>query len=150
MQRVPSARGYTAFVEAVLRLAPFARDGARGGLRVPDDAAGWASFRRADALLRAAPDAARHLPSIAALHALVLATLCDLDRADGALARSATFHPEPSRETTLAGQEIALRRGEGDAVRQLVEAGLRMPEGRGDPWLLALRDTVDHAPACPP
>jgi hypothetical protein len=150
MQRVPSARGYTAFVGAVLRLASFARDGARGGLRVPDDAAGWASFQRADALLRAAPDAARHLPSIAALHALVLATLCDLDRADEALARSGAFHTEPSRETTLAGQEIALRRGERDAVRQLVEAGLRMPEGHGDPWLLALLEATTRAPACPP
>jgi hypothetical protein len=150
LRDVPTARGYVRFVEAALRLAPFARDGARGGLRVPEDTAGWASFQRADALLRAAPDLARHLPSVAALHAIVLATLCEPERAEAALARSAVFELAPSRETTLAAQEIALRRGEREAVRQLVEAGLRMPEGRGDPWLLALREATEHAPVCPP
>jgi hypothetical protein len=146
----PTARGYVAFVRATLELAAFARDGGRGGLRVPTDAAGWAVYRRADARLRTLPDVARDLPAVAALYAVVLATLCRPEEAEEALARSTVFHPEPTREPTLAAQEIAIRRGERDAVRGLVEAGLRMPEGREDPWLLALRDATVRPPACPP
>ena len=126
------------------------RTRAHRGLRVPSDAAGWSVFRRADARLRTLPDVARDIPAVAALHAIVLATLCEPDRADDALARSVAFHPEPSRETTLAAQEIAIRRGGREGVRELVEAGLRMPEGRDDPWLLALREATLRTPACPP
>jgi hypothetical protein len=147
---VPTARSFVNFVRAGLDLAPFARDGGHSGLRMPADAADWSVFRRAEARLRALSPDAHDLAAVAALHAVVLATLCEPERAEEVLARSAEFHLEPSRETTLAGQEIAIRRGERAAVRQLVDAGLRMPEGRGDTWLLALRDATEHPPACPP
>ncbi len=150
LARHDTARGFDRWTRALLLLAPFARDGGRGGLRTPEDAAGWAIYRRADALLTGLPESTRDLQTVAATRALVKAILCDTESGEAALAQSAAFTAEPSRESTLAAQELALRRGGRDAVRAFVEAGLALPQGRDDPWLRALREAVDRPPACPP
>lgn len=146
---VASDRGYRHWVWALLALAPLARDGDRGGLRPAEGPNDWTRYRAAAGLLAATPAAARDLPTVAALEALVRATLCDFEGADEALARSTSFVTQPGRETVLAEQELALRRGQREGVRAFVEAGLAMPEGHDDPWLRGLEAELSRPPRCP-
>ncbi|MFI5309138.1 MAG: hypothetical protein ACHQ53_17410, partial [Polyangiales bacterium] len=139
--------GYRGWVEGVLELKPFMRAGRDNGLRSPVDPGEVAIFRRAEARLARAASAAQHVPVAHAYHALVAAALCHLDAAERALALARA--EGESRETLLGAQEVALRRGQRDAVRAFLARAHALPQARTDPWLAALSDGLRSPPRCP-
>lgn len=147
LRHEPGTSGYLGWVEGILALAPLRRGGASDGFRWPRDERDWAIYRRARPSIA---EAARHVadvPVVMALHAAVSAVFCDFDAAAPAVARA--LGDQPSREPLLAAQEVKLRQGQVDQVRQVVTAARALPEGRDDPWLAELASGLERAPACP-
>jgi len=150
LARLPAhenTEGYRGWVQSVLALEPFMREGRESGLRPPENATEVAVFRTAEARLARAASAAQFVPVVHAYHALVAAALCDLDRAEGALALARI--EGDSRETLLGAQEVALRRGRLDDVRAFLTRAESMPQAKTDVWLAALREGLRSPPRCP-
>jgi hypothetical protein len=147
LSKVEGTGGYRAWVEGVLALAPLRRGRPEDGFRWPRSEADWAAYRDARALIDQAAAHAADVPVVSALQSLLAAIFCDFDVADVALARALV--EGASREPLLAAQEIALRKGDRDKVRALVEAGRAMPAGAGDAWLAELAAGLSSAPSCP-
>lgn len=147
--RTSGAQGYVPWVRGLRLLAPLRRGRVQDGFRWPLDAADTARYRAAALQLRLATQGLPGVPAMLSMLALVEATLCRLDAADEALA-SAIEEVEPNRQSMLAAQEIALRRGRVQQVNQLVQSALARPEAREDRWLAELSRGVQHPPSCPP
>jgi hypothetical protein len=143
----PGAQGYASWVRGLRALAPLQRGRVQDGFRWPTGAAETARYRNAARHLRQAVAALPGVPAMLSLLAVVEATLCNLDAAEAALAR-ALKEVEPNRQTMLAAQEIALRRGQEQQVGQLVRAALSRPEARGDLWLAELARGIEQPPSC--
>jgi hypothetical protein len=148
MRREPGTSGYLGWVEGILTLAPLRRGGASDGFRWPRDEHDWALYRRARPSIAEAALHVADVPVVMALHAALNAVFCDFSTATRAVDHA--LGDQPSREPLLAAQEIKLRQGRADEVRQVVTAARALPEGRADPWLAELASGLDNAPACPP
>jgi hypothetical protein len=147
LAQLPNTEAVVAFGSALDALAPLVRAGAHDGLRTPTSPVEWSRLAQARALLETARGAAPHVPSVAALSALVHALSCELAEAEAELAEARA--EGDSRETLFTTQELALRAGSHDAVARFVALGQRDPRARGDAWLSALSASVGSTPACP-
>jgi hypothetical protein len=133
----PDAQGFAAFVRAMLRLRPLAREAGWAGYRAP------ASPEEAARVEQAARElaAARHrvdggVPALDAQLALVNALACHLDEAERHLEEAR--RERESRETLFAAAEIALRRGDRETVAAFLREARATPEGAADAWVRAL------------
>lgn len=147
LRREPGTSGYLGWVEGILALAPLRRGGASDGFRWPRDERDWALYRRAQPSIAEAALHVADVPVVMALHAALSAVFCDFATATRAAERA--LGDRPSREPLLAAQEIKLRQGDTDEVRQVVTAARALPEGARDPWLAELASGLERAPACP-
>jgi hypothetical protein len=143
-----NVRGYRGWVEGVLALEPFLRAGATAGVRPARDATEAAQLARVQAQLERAARGAKGVPIVHAYLGLVAAARCELEIARREL-DEARFESE-SRETLLGAQEIALRKGESEALRAFLAQAARMPGAQDDIWLAALRDALATPPRCVP
>jgi hypothetical protein len=141
-----NTRGYAGWIRAVLELEPLLRQGRDNGLRPAANAAERDVLERAQRWLGRAAKGAEGVPIVHAYHALVAAARCDLDVAERAL-EQARWEGD-SRETLLGAQEIALRRGRVEEVRDFLARASAMPNAAGDPWLAALREGLRSPPRC--
>ncbi len=143
----PGGAAFAAFVRAMLRVRPLARDGGWAGYRAP----GSPDERAALALARHELDGTLRwtgpLPVLLAQRLLLAISACELEAADGALplAREGA----ESRETLFGAAELALRRGDERFVRDFVARASAMPEARDDAWLAALATELDAHLRCP-
>jgi hypothetical protein len=140
-------RGYRGWIRGVLALKKLRREGGNNGFRPPANAAEVATLQQVMPWLERAAKGAEGVPVVHAYHALVAAALCDLDAAETALAL-ARWEGE-SRETLLGAQEIALRRGEQQELREFLQRASAMPGAANDGWLAALRQGLVSGPRCP-
>jgi hypothetical protein len=140
-------RGYRGWIRAVLALKKQRREGGNNGLRPPANAAEAATLKQVAPWLARAARGAEGVPVVHAYHALVAAALCDLDAAQSAL-ELGRWEGE-SRETLLGAQEIALRRGETQEVREFLQRAGAVPGAENDGWLAALRQGLVAPPRCP-
>jgi hypothetical protein len=143
----PNSDGYRDFVYAFLALRPQLRAGGSNGIRTPMSGGEVARLDRIERWLGRAAAGAESVPALHAYHALAAAALCRLDVADRALA-DARFEGE-SRETLLGAQEVALRRGEREAVETFLHQAAQLPGAANDAWLAALRAEARTPPRCP-
>jgi hypothetical protein len=141
-----NTRGYAGWVRAVLALQPLLRSGRDNGLRPAVSDAERAVLERAQRWLARAAKGAEGVPIVHAYHALVAAARCDLDAAQHAI-EQARWEGE-SRETLLGAQEIALRRGQLESVRDFLRRAAAMPGAATDPWLNALGESLRAPPRC--
>jgi hypothetical protein len=142
-----SSRGYTSWVRAVLALRPLLREGQANGLRAPASAEERALLDRVQPWLARAAQGAERVSLVQAYHALVAIARCDLSTAEHALEEARA--EGDSRETVLGAQELALRRGQGEAVAAFVREAEALPQAQGDAWLAALRAGLARPPVCP-
>ncbi len=140
----PNTVGYRAWVNGVLALRPFLRDGGRAGVRPPVDTAERAMLKRVLGELRRTAQGAPGVPIVHAEHAVVAAALCELDEAEGAMQAARAEHG--SRESLFVEQEIALRRGHAADVQAFLDRARALPEAAGDPWLEALQRELASPP----
>lgn len=142
----PDARAFAAFVRAMLRLRPLAREGGWAGYRPPRTDAERAQAAQAAREMRRVQARAPRVPLLNAHAALVAALACDLDEARARLddARAA----RESRETIFGAAEIDLRAGDEAAVRRFLERARRMPGGASDAWVAALEDELGAGVRC--
>jgi hypothetical protein len=143
---LPSARGYRSWVLALRTLASLRRGRAQDGFRWPRTAADRSRYEAAARQLRSAA-VDLNVPTVWSFTAAVEAMLCNLDAAEAALAK-AVDEFGVNRMSMLVGQEIALRRGNTAAVKQMVHAALARPQARGDAWLAELAGGLRKPPAC--
>lgn len=149
LARLPAhenTHGYEGWVRAVLALRPLLRNGRDNGLLPAANDGERAALERAQRWLARAAKGAEGVPIVHAYHALVAAARCDLDAAQHAL-EQARWEGE-SRETLLGAQEIALRRGQVEAVRDFLQRAAAMPGAEADPWLAVLREGLRSSPRC--
>lgn len=144
---LPGTSAYRGWVEGVLTLAPLRRGRPGDGFRWPVNANEWATYEKALPLLQRAGDALGFIPIVSAVYAEVATVLCQFERAERALAKATS--EEASREPLLVAQELALRRGQVEQVRRVIEQARALPEGKDDPWLAELARGVDDPPSCP-
>lgn len=142
----PNVRAYVAWVDALLALRPLARSAGEAGFKAPETPTERAAVRGALAKLRPLREVLDEVPILTAYHALTAVLACELDEADGVL--DAIREEDRSRETVLAAQELAVRRGERDEVRAFLAQARAMPEAKGDVWLAALEAALDGPPLC--
>lgn len=147
LRHEPGTSGYLGWVDGILALAPLRRGGASDGFRWPRDEHDWDLYRRARPSIAEAAVHVADVPVVMALHAALSAVFCDFATATRAAERA--LGDQPSREPLLAAQEIKLRQGNTDEVRQVVTAARALPEGLRDPWLAELASGLTRAPACP-
>ena len=144
---LPGTSVYRGWVEGVLMLAPLRRGGPSDGFRWPKEAEAWQRYRRALPLIARAAESFPSIPTVTALHAEVATALCRFDEAEGALERA--LSEEASREPLLVAQELALRRGDREGVREVVARARATAQGKNDPWLDELWSGLDAPPSCP-
>lgn len=142
----PQARAFAAFVRAMLRLRPLAREGGWAGYRPPSDEAERAAVALAHRELRHVQRRLPRVPVLAAQAALVAALDCDLAEARARLddARSG----RESRETIFGAAEIHLRAGHRAAAERFLENARRMPGGATDAWVAALAEELAAGVRC--
>jgi hypothetical protein len=138
---------YRAWVLGALTLAPLKRGRGGDGFRWPRNVDEWKLYREGYSQITRAAEQVRNVPVVAALHAALAATFCDFHTAETSLAQA--MADGPSREPLLASQELALRRGQVDDVRRVVEAARALPQGQRDPWLAELQAGLTQPPTCP-
>lgn len=143
----PDARALAAFVRAMLRLRPLAREAGWAGYRAPRDEAERAQAETALAELEATRGRVGRVPVLAAHATLVAALACRLDDARRLLDEAR--RDGEVRETIFAEAEIALRAGDAEAVRSFVAAARGVPGAAGDPWLAALERALSEGVRCP-
>jgi hypothetical protein len=142
----PNARAYVAWVDALLALRPLARAAGRAGFAPPVTRSERAGADFALEHLRPLRAVLEDVPSLSAYHALAATLACELDEAERVLA--GIRDEDSSRESTFAGQELALRRGDRDSVRAFVHAARAVPEARDDVWLAALERQLAQPNPC--
>jgi hypothetical protein len=147
--RRPNTTAYRAWVQGLLALRPLAVAGGRGGLRPAATAAerhALAAARRdLDLAGRRLPD----VPTIAVHQAMAAVAACDLEAA-GAILDRVESSDGGFRETLLVRQEIALRQGRVDEVRDFVERARRLAGAGVDPWVEALATELGRPRPCNP
>lgn len=144
---LPGTESYRAWVEVVLLLSSLRRGDGDDGFRWPRTDEDWTRYRAALPQLATASEDAGYVPSVAALHGYVAAVLCEFDVAEEAVDRA--LREGPAREPLLVMQELKLRTGHVDEVREVVTRARQMPEGRNDAWLDELAQGTKVVPACP-
>jgi hypothetical protein len=142
----PNARAYVAWVDAILALRPLARAEGRGGFTPPVTRSEQAGVTFALERLRPLRAKLEDVPSVSAYHALAAILACELDEAEKVL--SNVRDEDTSRETTFAGQELALRRGDSAGVKAFIAAARAVPEAANDPWLANLERAIRSANPC--
>ncbi len=142
----PNTGGYVAWVKALLGLRPLARAGGRAGMREPDTESERREAASVLRLLRSLAEKVTDVPTIDVHHAMAAVSLCRLEEAGRAL-RAASAQGG-SREALLLGQEIALRRGREEAVRDFLRRARELPGAEDDPWLDALEQMLGSRPRC--
>ena len=147
LARYDGTAGYRSWVEGVLILHELRRGRGSDGFRWPRAPEDWRAYREAWPRIAHAAQVAGDVPVVSALHGYVAAVLCELDIAEVAVARA--MSDRPSREPLLVQQELRLRRGEVDTVRDVVTRARSLPEGREDVWLAELATAIDVERRCP-
>ena len=142
----PNVLPYAAWVRAVLTLRPFLREGGSAGVTPPRTERERALLTAALADLRASHAALPLVQTVGAYHGLVASALCKLDEARSALA--ATDELGPVRETLLGAQELALREGRTQEVREFLEQASALPGAQRGAWLGALRAELEQPARC--
>jgi hypothetical protein len=142
----PNVDAYRSWVSALVALKPLARAGGRAGIAPPRTAAERRLIAGALVRLRAADRELEIVPTVAVYHGLTAVAACELDEAHAAFERAA--ETERVREITFGEQELALRAGRPDDVREFVRAARALPEAANDPWLAALEAALDHPARC--
>jgi hypothetical protein len=142
----PNAAAYVAWVDALLALRPLARAEGRGGFTTPVTRNEQAAVTFALERLRPLRAVLEDVPSLSAYHALAAILACELDEAERVLKE--VREEDSSRESTFASQELALRRGERDAVKKFITAARAVPEAANDPWLAGLERALSQANPC--
>lgn len=141
-----SARGYVAYIDALLKLDPWLRSGGYDGLSSPEEAGETSAsqklaMKQALKLLRRATERLSHMPSVSALHALVALQVCHLDEAETAIDRAS--REGKNRHALLGAIELAIRRGETEKARVALTAAKRDPRSVSDRWQAALWRSID-------
>ncbi|UJR86375.1 Hypothetical protein I5071_84700 [Sandaracinus amylolyticus] len=142
----PDARAFAAFVRAMLRVRPLARDAGWAGYRAPIDDAERASVDLAHRELALTRARIGRVPVVAAQSALVAALACRLDEARTLLDEAR--RDGEVRETIFGGVELALRDGDRDAVRAFLVEARAMPGAAGDPWIAAIDRALSEGVSC--
>lgn len=129
----PDARAYRAFVRAMLRLRPLAREGGWAGYRPPTDEHERREVELALRELEATRARVGAVPVIEAHLALVATLACRL--ADARAHLDSAVALGVSRETIFAEPELALREGRTEAARAFVVQARGIPAAATDPWV---------------
>lgn len=149
----PNTCALSGALRGVSALAKFARSAPVGaavqsaGFRAASTAAERARFAEAEAAFARAGRCLPRLPVLTAYQAAAALGACHLDAAEQLL--NALQAEGGSREGLLLSQELAVRRGQLDAVRAFIARARAMPEAAGDPWLGALEAELAAPPRCP-
>ena len=132
------------WIKGLRLLRPLARDGDRAGIRRYRTDDERQAARGAYAALTQAAQIYPGFTSIELYRGMAALAACDLDEARDALARAA--YSGETRATALASFEFVLRGGDESqrsaAVDQL-DGLLARPQGRNDPWLVAIREEAE-------
>ncbi len=134
-----------AWYEGVLAMRELSR-GMDGGFRAP---ANDAERRLAETALADLSRAAPHYPLVPIVHAyraLSAVAACDPAAAKNAIAQAHSLGE--SRETLLAGVELALRTGDEAPARELLAAAEQDPRADADPWLAAVQQDLATGVRC--
>jgi hypothetical protein len=139
---------YRDWVLGLLELRPLARAEGRAGFSAPRDRADLARLSRALPRLRATDRALAIVPSVQAYYALAAVSACRLDDATDVIERARA--EGETRELLFARQELALRRGQLQAVRTFLNQAKALPGAAADPFIQALEAELVAPPLCPP
>ena len=142
----PNARAYVAWVDALLALRPLARAEGRAGFAPPVTVSEQAGVRFALERLRPLRAMVEDVPSLSAYRARAAILACELAEAETVLRD--IRGEDSSRESIFAAQELALRRGDRQSVRAVIEAARARPEAANDPWLAALERALNQPSSC--
>jgi hypothetical protein len=142
----PNVEAYRSWVSALVALKPLVRAGGRAGIAQPRTAAERRVIAGVLARLRVADRELEIVPTVAVYHGLAAVAACELDEARAAFERAA--EAERVREITFGEQELALRAGQPEGVREFLRAARALPQAAGDPWIAALEASLEHPARC--
>lgn len=143
----PNTTAYRAWIDGLLAIRPIAEDGGRSGLRAPMKGGEGELLARARQLFDVVGSRLDDVPTVGVYKAMTAVADCDLEGASEILEkleRSGGF-----RETLLLRQEIALRQGRFDDVRDFLRQVRAVESMSADPWIEALDHRLDQPPRCP-
>jgi hypothetical protein len=86
------------------------------------------------------------IPVVLVHHALAAVLACRLDEASSVLAR--VDEDTESRETLLTRQELLLRKGRLDQVREFLAQARALPDCASDGWIAAISAALSAPPMC--